>query len=118
MTICDLDFIKSITPGSYTFPINVIEAFLRETPSKIDELKRVISEEKWDLIYELAHKIKPGILMLGIPHENSDGLLKILKYTKEQHKLNEIQDLYQVFNKNMDLIYKDLEEALKILKTG
>ena len=116
MPICDLEFIKSITPGSFSFPINVIEAFLRETPSKIDELKKVIAEEKWESTYELAHKIKPGILMLGIPDENSDALLKILKNTKEHQKLNEIQGLFETFTKNIDSIYKDLEQSLKALK--
>jgi len=107
-----------VTPGSYTFPINVIEAFLKETPGKIEELKQAISNEKWDLTYEVAHKIKPGVLMLGLPHENSDALLTILKYTKEDRKLDEIKGLYKTFIKNIDSIYKDLEQSLKILKNS
>jgi hypothetical protein len=116
MPICDLEFIKGITPGSNVFPIKVIELFLNETPARIQDLKIAISNSNWEETYSIAHKIKPGVLMLGIPHDASDALLSMLRYTKEEKHLDEIKDLFKVFTKDLDAIYLDLATALKNMK--
>jgi len=116
MSICNLEYIKSITPGSHSFSIKIIETFLTDTPIKVEELKTAILEEKWQLTYEIAHKIKPGVLMLGLPSDNSDALLKIMKFAKDDLKQNQIKSLFNSFIKNIDLIYKDLENSLVELK--
>ena len=118
MPICDLEFIKEITPGSYTFPMNVIELFLKETPERIQKLKVAISNSNWEETYAIAHKIKPGVLMLGFPHDSSDALLSILRNTKEEKHLEETKGLFKTFSKDIDAIYKDLAHSLSLMKKG
>ena len=118
MAICDLEFIKEITPGSYTFPMNVIELFLKETPLRIEELKVAISNSDWVETYAIAHKIKPSVLMLGFTHDASDALLSILRNTKEEKHLDEVKGLFKIFIKDIDAIYKDLTNSLNLMKKG
>jgi len=118
MAICDLEFIKGVTPGNYTFPINVIELFLSETPSRLEELKNVISQQNWEETYAIAHKIKPGVLMLGLPSDKTDALLTLLKYTKEEIHLDEVKSLFKTFSNEFNLILKDLEKSLDLMKKG
>lgn len=118
MPICDLEFIKGITPGSYTFPISVIELYIKETPIKLSELKNVIKEKNWEETYSIAHKIKPGTLMLGLPSENTDALLAILKNTKNKKNLEEVYQLFKTFSSNFEEILKDLEKSMDLMKKG
>ena len=113
MAICNLDFIKNITPGSTTFPIKVIQLFLKDTPATLDALKNAINDKNWGVAYSEAHKIKPSVLMLGFPSETTDALLSILKYTQTEKNTEEVKDLFVLFNKNMPDIFKDLELSLK-----
>ncbi len=116
MSICNLEYIKSITPGSYSFPIKIIETFLKDTPLKVEELKNAILEENWQLTYEIAHNIKPIVLMLGLPSDNSEALLKIMKFAKDDLKQNQLKSLFNTFTKNIETIYKDLEKSLEGFK--
>jgi hypothetical protein len=113
MAICNLDFIQNITPGSTTFPIKVIQLFLKETPLILDDLKNAVNDQKWDLAYSEAHKIKPSVLMLGFPSETTDALLALLKNTQTKTNTEEVTKLYFEFTKRMPEIYTDLEISLK-----
>jgi hypothetical protein len=58
MTHCNLDFIKSINPGSNSFTIKVIKLFLSETPEHIKQIKQEIANSNWGKVYEYTHNDK------------------------------------------------------------
>lgn len=113
MSVCNLDFIKNITPGSTTFPIKVIQLFLKDTPATLEALKNAINNKEWYKAYEEAHKIKPSVLMLGFPSETTDALLALLKNTQTETNIEDIRGLYEQFSKRIPEIYRDLEISLK-----
>ena len=113
MSICNLDFIKNITPGSTTFPIKVIQLFLKDTPTTVEALKVAIGNKDWVKSYEEAHKIKPSVLMLGFPSETTDALLTILKNTQTEKNTEDVKELFLTFTKRLPEIYRDLEISLK-----
>jgi hypothetical protein len=113
MAICNLDFIKNITPGSTTFTIKVIQLFLKDTPETIISLKSAINNSDWEKAYTEAHKIKPSVLMLGFPSENTDALLTILKLTQTKKNTDQVNEFLNIFTRNMTDIYRDLEISLK-----
>ncbi len=113
MAICNLDFIKNITPGSTTFPVKVIQLFLKDTPATLEALKIAINNKEWFKAYEEAHKIKPSVLMLGFPSETTDALLAILKNTQTEKNTEDVKELFSQFNKRIPEIYRDLEVSLK-----
>ena len=115
MSICNLDFIKNITPGSTTFPIKVIQLFLKDTPETLESLNKAIDYQDWPKAYDEAHKIKPSVLMLGFPSETTDALLEILKYSQTEKNTSEIKKIFSVLNNRMPEIYRDLEISLKEL---
>jgi len=116
MTHCNLDFIKSINPGSNTFTIKVIKLFLNETPKHIKQLKFEIANANWGKVYEHTHKIKPSVLMLGFPTDMTEALLNILKYSQSRKNTDQIYNLFKAFETKISSIYYELDQELKKLE--
>lgn len=116
MKHCNLDFIKSINPGSNSFTIKIIKLFLNETPVSIGQIKIAIANNDWGKVYEFTHKIKPSVLMLGFPLDMTEALLNILRYSQSGKNTDQIFDLFNLFNNKLSSIYYELQQELKLLE--
>ncbi len=113
MKICNLDYLKSVTPGSNAFAIQVIKLFLQDTPIEIEKIKAGLTNSNYEEIYKNAHKIKPSVSMVGSPKEVYDTLLKINEFSKAEINMDQLKDLIHFFDTEISKIYIDLEESLK-----
>lgn len=113
MKLCNLDYLKSVTPGSNAFAIQMIKLFLDETPASMSAIKKGLETSNWDEVYSYAHKIKPSVTILGLPEELINALLKINVYSKSQTNLEEIRGLVELFDKGLNHVYDDLRLSLE-----
>lgn len=113
MKLCNLDYLKSVTPGSNAFAIQMIKLFLDETPTSMTAIKKGLENSNWEEVYSFAHKIKPSVTILGLPEELINALLKINVYSKSQTNLDEIAGLFELFDKGLNDVYIDLRSSLE-----
>jgi hypothetical protein len=116
MKLCNLDYLKSFTPGDNAFAIQVLELFLQETPVAIGKMKRSLAASDWVELYKDAHAIKPPVELTGAPESVLETLLKIIAYSKSESNTDELPALIRYFDESMQLIYPELEAAVAEMK--
>lgn len=116
MKICNLDYLKSVTPGSNAFAVQVIKLFLQDTPIEIKKIKEGLEAGSYDEIYKYTHKIKPSITMIGAPLEVTNAILKINEFAKAKTNMDQLKELIHFLDTEISKIYVDLEESLKELE--
>lgn len=116
MSIFNLDYLKSVTPGSNAFPIQIIELFLTDTPKTILKIKEALEVSDWVEVYSNAHKIKPSISMLGFSGDIIEALLKINEFSKNCTNLDQIPALFYTLNQGLEKAYNELRVELEQLK--
>lgn len=117
MNKCDLTYLRSFTPGSNAFAIQVIELFLKDVNQTINEIKTSCDGSNWSDLYKNAHKIKPSIEMLGFPSEMKEALLNINVLSKAEMNLEKLVELVAFFLNSLSSLLEDLENQLQLLKS-
>lgn len=72
--IYTLDKINEMADGDEDFITAVIGAFLEEVPIDINGLEAAIERGDHDQIYQLSHKIKPNVDILGMEDTRARAL--------------------------------------------
>lgn len=112
MKLCNLEYLKSITPGCNSFAIQVIKLFIQETPFSLNGIKNGLSTSNWEAIYEHSHKLKPSFTIVGLPQEIIDTIFKINEFSKAETNTNEIADLVTFLDEEINKVYADLKICL------
>jgi HPt (histidine-containing phosphotransfer) domain-containing protein len=86
MLQCNLDKIKNITPGNNAFPTQIITLFLSDTPKSIENAKKALEQNDFQQVYANIHKIKPSIIMVGVPDGTLQLVLSINENTKKKYE--------------------------------
>ena len=91
----------------------MINIFLNTIPKDIDELQKSADKEKWNEVYEIAHRIKPSLDVF----EMNEVLVDIKRIEKLAHDNNIennlaelIKKLSEKFNTIILLLQKELEK--------
>jgi len=71
----DLSYLNRLTKSNPVLMLEMISAYLDQTPVLVDALKKGMHEQDWDLLYASAHKIIPSFSMMGMS-SHFEGLAK------------------------------------------
>ena len=113
MKFCNLDYLKSVTPKSNSFPIQMIKLFLQDTPDSIKKMKVALKSSNWSEVHKNARKIKPSIIMLGASKTLIDKLSHIIEIAKSEEETQQISTYLPELEEDISKIYVELEEAVK-----
>lgn len=72
--IYSLDKINEMADGDQDFILSVISVFLDEVPEDLEGLEAAIRERDYERTYQLAHKIKPNVDLLGMEQTRAAAL--------------------------------------------
>jgi CheY-like chemotaxis protein/HPt (histidine-containing phosphotransfer) domain-containing protein len=96
----DLSYLSQISEGDDKFAAELIESFIRKTPSMLDEIRQNLELENIERCRVLCHKLKPTLSYMGLLEVTPlftrfhDMLNKVqIDFKVELLKLNEIKDL-------------------------
>ncbi len=96
-TLYSLDQINAMAEGDTTFVTSVITAFLEEVPADLDALEQAIQSRAYQHIYQLAHKIKPNVALLGMEQAQRNALdLEILG--KQSGNITSVATVFSCIN--------------------
>lgn len=105
----NLEKINEISDGDKDFIEAVVVTFIEEIPEDLVKLEQEVKSGNYEGIYQVSHKIKPNLDLLGM-QESYEQNLQILSWAKEK---NNITDIVTTF----ESVQKKINDNITALKT-
>jgi PAS domain S-box-containing protein len=112
----DLTYLKNRTKDNSVLMMEMIDIYLKQTPSLISTMNQSLNEKNWDSLRSTVHKMIPSFLIMGIHKDFENMAKKIQEYTRDQQHLDEIQELVMQLDKVCTQACEELEEEYNLIK--
>lgn len=112
--ITDLSYLGTICDGDQAFKREMIETFLNNTPSLINDMKLNLIEAEWKKIGDIAHKMKPSFTFMGI-QTAKELILKIEHQGRHLENTSEIHQMVFRLESICNEAFVELKEELNSL---
>ncbi len=106
--IYSLDKIKEMADGDEDFINSVISVFLDEVPQDLQGLENALQSGDYQQVYQLAHKIKPNVDLLGMEQTRA-AALEIETLGKSEANMSEIQSVFPGLKKDIEQVISELK---------
>ncbi|WP_158975896.1 Hpt domain-containing protein [Cellulophaga sp. L1A9] len=106
--IYSLDKINELADGDEDFIQSVVSAFLDEVPEDLEQLEVAINEKNYSNIYQLAHKIKPNVDLLGMEQTRAAAL--------DIENMGKVGDENPALDQIFPILKKDIHQVISELK--
>ena len=107
--IYNLDKLNEMADGDEEFINSVISAFLEEVPQDLEGLEIALEDQNHEQVYQLAHKIKPNVDLLGMEQTRATAL-QIETLGKSAANINEIREVFPVLKKDIHQVVSELKK--------
>ncbi|EAQ99830.1 Hpt domain-containing protein [Maribacter sp. HTCC2170] len=111
--IYNLDKINEMAEGDMDFINSVISVFLDEVPQDLEGLEAALGQQNYEQVYQLAHKIKPNVDLLGMEQTRAVAL-QIETLGKNEANMNEIQAVFPVLKKDIHQVVSELKKDFNL----
>lgn len=111
--IYSLDKIKEMADGDEDFINSVISVFLEEVPQDLDGLEKALSIGDYEQVYQLAHKIKPNVDLLGMEQTRA-AALEIETLGKSEENMEKIQNVFPSLKKDIEQVVGELKNDFNL----
>jgi HPt (histidine-containing phosphotransfer) domain-containing protein len=112
MEICDLTYLKSVSPNNPKFISEMIEIFLKNVPTAMQSLNSGLTECDWDSIQFHAHKLRSHIDCMGISKTYGEMARQIEEYAREKENYELIKSMVPKLENVFGLAYTELKNEL------
>jgi HPt (histidine-containing phosphotransfer) domain-containing protein len=106
--IYNLNKIREMAEGDEEFIQSVIAVFLEEVPEDLGGLETAVGTGDYQQIYQLSHKIKPNVDLLGMDHTRALAL-EMETMGKNQESLEGIRERFVRFKKDVEQVISELK---------
>ncbi|MEI6409531.1 MAG: ATP-binding protein [Bacteroidota bacterium] len=114
----NLDYLIQRTKGNPALMMEIIDAYLEQTPILLNAMKNSLLEKDWQTLQNAVHKIIPSFSIMGI-HIGFEGMAqKIQEYASAANQTNGINDLIEQIDKVCTQACEELTEEFNRLKTS
>lgn len=107
--IYSLDKINEMADGDEDFISSVISVFLEEVPQDLEGLEHALNTSNYQQVYQLAHKIKPNVDLLGMEQTRA-AALEIETLGKSEANMSEIQSIFPKLKKDIEQVVSELRK--------
>ncbi len=107
--IYNLDKINEMAEGDEDFINSVISVFLEEVPQDLSDLEIALTEGNHEKVYQLAHKIKPNVDLLGM-EQTREAALQIETLGKNAANMSEIEKVFPVLKTDIEQVVSELKK--------
>lgn len=111
--IYNLDKINEMADGDDDFILSVISVFLEEVPPDLEALEAAINTSNYGQVYQLAHKIKPNVDLLGMEQTRATAL-EIETLGKSEGNMEEIRERFPVLKKDINQVIGELRNDFEL----
>ena len=111
--IYNLDKINEMADGDEDFISSVIAVFLEEVPLDLKGLENALDQQNFEQVYQLAHKIKPNVDLLGMEQTRATAL-QIETLGKNAANMNEIKEIFPILKKDIQQVVSELKKDFRL----
>lgn len=111
--IYSLDKINEMADGDNDFIKSVISVFLEEVPQDLESLEQALEEGNYQQVYQLAHKIKPNVDLLGMEQTRA-AALEIETLGKSDANMAEIKNIFPVLKTDIAQVVSELRKDFNL----
>ena len=109
----NLDKLNEMADGDEDFIYSVLSVFLEEVPSDIAGLEKALENEDYQQVYQLAHKIKPNVDLLGMEQTRA-AALEMETLGKSEANMAEIKNIFPSLKKDIDQVVAELRNDFNL----
>ena len=106
--IYSLDKINEMAEGDQDFINSVVSVFLEEVPEDLSALETALEENNYQMVYRLAHKIKPNVDLLGMEQTRA-AALEIETLGKSESNMEEIKRIFPSLKNDIHQVVSELK---------
>jgi len=114
----DLEYLIQRTKNNTGMIMEMIIAYLEQTPPLILSMKLSLENKDWDALYAAVHKIIPSFLIMGISPDFESMAKKVQEYARAQLLTDGISDMVRQLENVCVQACQELEEELKRIKSS
>ncbi len=111
--IYNLDKINEMAEGDEDFILSVISVFLEEVPEDLAALEAALDQKDREQAYQLAHKIKPNVDLLGMD-QTREAALEIETLGKQGADISEMEKLFPMLKKDIQQVVGELKNDFNL----
>lgn len=111
--IYSLDKVQEMAEGDEEFISSVISVFLEEVPQDLESLEKALDAENYEQVYQLAHKIKPNVDLLGMEQTRA-AASEIETLGKSAANMSEIQQVFPSLKKDIEQVVSELKKDFNL----
>lgn len=108
----NLNYLKELSAGDEKFVKKMIATFVQQTPEMLENIQKHLSNQNWNLLKAVVHKMKPSIGFMGIS-ELKTVVEKLEHYSNKTINLEQIPELVATLNMICGKAIEELNEELK-----
>jgi PAS domain S-box-containing protein len=112
----DLNYLSQRTKSNPALMMEMIAAYLEQTPPLIRTMKQSLLDKDWKLLDATVHKILPSFSIMGISNDYINVAKQIQHYAKIQHESDGIPDLLLKLQQVCEQACAELEQEFNTIK--
>jgi len=111
--IYSLDKLNEMAGGDADFIASVVSVFLEEVPQDLEGLEIAVKNKNYESIYQLAHKIKPNVDLLGMEQARAVAL-EIETLGKKGNNSVEIESIFPTLKNDIHQVISELRKDFNL----
>ncbi|WP_339840770.1 Hpt domain-containing protein [uncultured Maribacter sp.] len=111
--IYNLDKINEMAEGDQDFINSVISVFLEEVPEDLDLLEKALLAKDYSQVYQLAHKIKPNVDLLGMEQTRAIAL-ELETLGKEEGNMAAMEKRFPLLKTDINQVVSELKKDFRL----
>lgn len=112
----DLEYLIQRTKNNPDLIMEMISAYLEQTPPLINAMKQSVHEKDWDSLYATVHKMIPSFSIMGISTDFESIAKKVQEYARSQQQADGIIDMVMQLENVCVEACRELEEEFNRIK--
>lgn len=111
--IYSLDKISEMADGDQDFINSVVSVFLQEVPQDLHDLEQALEQKNHERVYQLAHKIKPNVDLLGMEQTRA-AALEIETMGKNASSIADIEKVFPILKTDIHQVVSELRKDFNL----
>jgi PAS domain S-box-containing protein len=113
----DLDYLMHRTKSNPKLMMEMISAYLEQTPPLVSAMQISLQNQNWKSLYSAVHKMIPSFAIMGISTDFENMAKKVQEYASTQQQADGIKDLVIKLGEVCTQACRELEEEFNRIKT-
>lgn len=112
----DLEYLTQRTKNNPSLIMEMINAYLEQTPPLISAMKKSAQDKDWDSLYATVHKMIPSFSIMGISNDFESMAKKVQEFARSQQEADKIIEMVTQLENVCVEACRELEEEFNRIK--